>query len=159
LSPRLKVYNSTVPDKVNVLYTVEVNNPTAVEYCIKSLLYDYRYISNKEHYKCSLKTIVDIISKCENIVEGEYYCDKCRKKIIVINVGRKLMKFHDILLTNSILMKMISTCSKLLIESDNEYENEQIGGNSNYIQHDWQYKCLKYKIKYFELLLDKFSVL
>lgn len=65
LTPRLRTYNTTVPDKVNVLYKVKVNNPTAVEYCVKSLLYEYRYISNKEYYKCSLNIIVNTIGKCK----------------------------------------------------------------------------------------------
>lgn len=143
---RLRTHNTTVPDKVNVLYKVKVNNPTAVEHCIKSLLYDYRYTNNKEYYKCSLKFVVDTIEKCQYIIKGEYYCNKCKNKIK--EVSRHIANEYDI-------DENAEHLFELLFELNYE---EMDGGYRDTDGHNYVYKYLKYKSKYLDAKLKLFSI-
>ena len=64
-------YNTTLPDKVIVIDKVKVKSPIAVELCVKGFLYDYRYRNNKEYYKLSIKEIMKVINKCNNMLCGK----------------------------------------------------------------------------------------
>ena len=78
---RLQNYNTAVPDDMEVLFILEVDNPVAVEYCIKSLAMKFIYRKNKEYYRCTLKKFKKIIIQCDKLVRGEQYCDSCQSKI------------------------------------------------------------------------------
>ena len=70
LNKRLNTYNTTLPDKVFVVYKKKVKNPIAVEHCLKGLLYEYRYTNRKEYYKISLKYIIKMINDCNDLING-----------------------------------------------------------------------------------------
>ncbi len=68
LNKRLNVYNVSYPDKVEVVYKKKVKNPIAIEMCLKSLLYNFRYRNGKEYYKINLQQIKNMIDNCDNAI-------------------------------------------------------------------------------------------
>lgn len=89
---RLNVYNTSVPDNMEVLFTLEVNDPEAVELCMKALLKKNIYRNNKEYYKSSLVKIKEVISKCDKLVQGSYFCESCQTRIT--NFDHFIEKHH-----------------------------------------------------------------
>lgn len=77
LDKRIAVYNSSVPDNMELLFTLQVDDPVAVEYCIKGLMHKYIYRANKEYYECSLSLMVKAIQGCDKLVHGNFFCTKC----------------------------------------------------------------------------------
>lgn len=58
-----------------------MDSPTAVEYCLKSLLENVKYRNNKEYYVLPLKELINKIHECIKITkEYKYKCGKCLKK-------------------------------------------------------------------------------
>ncbi len=82
---RLSTYNTSVPDDVDILFTLEVNDPDAVEHCLKGLLSKYVYRKNKEYYECTLKKIKEVIARCDKLVHDNYYCENCQKRVSFID--------------------------------------------------------------------------
>lgn len=68
---RINTYETSLPNKVNILYLKEVKNPKQLELCLKSALYDYRYRNNKEYYKCKLNKITKTLKNCENFLSNQ----------------------------------------------------------------------------------------
>lgn len=86
---RLNTYNTSVPNNMEVLFTLEVDDPDAVEHCMKGLLSKYIYRKNKEYYQCPFNKIKEIIKRCDNLVHDQYYCEKCQSNVL------SLTHFHD----------------------------------------------------------------
>jgi len=82
---RLNTYNTSVPDNMEVLFTLEVDDPDAVEHCIKGLMSKYVYRKNKEYYECTIKLLKDIIMTCDNLVHGKFHCKKCGLEITSVD--------------------------------------------------------------------------
>ena len=78
---RLNTYNTTVPDNVEVLFTLEVTNYKAVELYIKKLMKPFVYRKNKEYYECSLARLRKMVLKCDALIKNELYCDHCQNKL------------------------------------------------------------------------------
>lgn len=91
LSKRLNTYNTTVPDKVNVIYKLKVKSPIAVEHCVKGFLYEYRYSNNKEYYKIGLRHIKKVIKSCDKMLNNK----KAMKREI-ININESETEGEDI---------------------------------------------------------------
>jgi hypothetical protein len=70
---RNNTYNTSVPDGMEVLYTLEVDDPDRVEKCLKNILEPLVYRGKKEYYRCDLKTMIKIINHCEDLVTGEWF--------------------------------------------------------------------------------------
>ena len=70
---------------MKILFTLEVNDPDAVEHCMKGLLNKYIYRKNKEYYECSLNKIKEVIVKCDKMVHDEYFCENCQRRVISID--------------------------------------------------------------------------
>lgn len=85
LNERLDRYNTTEPDDVKVLFTLEVDDPDAVEHCMKGLLNKFIYRKNKEYYQCSLKKIREVIIRCDKLVHDEYFCEDCQSRVSSID--------------------------------------------------------------------------
>lgn len=94
-SKRLNTYNTSVPDDMDILFTLEVDDPHAVEHCMKGLLNKFVYRKNKEYYECSLKKIKDVIIKCDKLIHNEYYCEKCQANVTSINHFYDQHQFTD----------------------------------------------------------------
>lgn len=78
---RILRYDTTMTDNFKVLYTLEVDNPDAVELYMPSLLHNFKYRDNKDFYDCSLKTIKEIFHKCNEFVTKGIYCNYCNTHI------------------------------------------------------------------------------
>lgn len=76
---RLSGYNTTMPDNFDILYTLEVSNPIAVEKCIQGVLYNYQYRSNKDYYDIPIKKIKYVFNICKNIIDS-FYCHTCNRR-------------------------------------------------------------------------------
>ncbi|VBB19050.1 BRO-N domain protein [Yasminevirus sp. GU-2018] len=79
LNDRINVYNTSLPDKMMVKYAKRVKKPIAVEQCVKSALYDYRYRNNKEYFKVSLEQIIDIINDCDDFANHKKRIQRHKK--------------------------------------------------------------------------------
>ena len=78
---RLNTYNTSVPDNMKTVFTLEVENPKAVEMCTKSLLSKYIYRNNKEYYDCPVKKMKQIIRRCSKLVNDHSYCETCNSTV------------------------------------------------------------------------------
>lgn len=88
LNKRINTHNTSVPNNVNVSHYVPVKVPVAIEYCLKGLLYKYRYRNNKEYYECSLDTIVKAIEAC--IIFIDDFSEKKNSKNDALHRSKKL---------------------------------------------------------------------
>lgn len=61
---RKEVYNSHTLDKKPVAFYLETKCPRSLEWCIRGLLYDYRYQDKRDYYVCSLKKIKLAFKAC-----------------------------------------------------------------------------------------------
>jgi len=156
LLPRINTYNTSVPDNVEILYKIKVKSPIPIEYCMKALLYEYRYRNNKEYYKCSLKKMIEIIIKCEKIINDDIYCNVCNKKISEISRHISEDKTIDIEDDDSLygIICEINVDENDDEDDDDEDENEEeedseeIQDGGIKMENKYKYKYKKYKIKY-----------
>lgn len=64
LKSRKQVYDTHTLNKKKVVNYEEVDDPVRLEYCMRSMLYKYRYRDNKDFYVCSLAVIKKAFKKC-----------------------------------------------------------------------------------------------
>jgi prophage antirepressor-like protein len=145
MNKRKNTYNTTVPDNVKVLYTLKVDDPTAVELCIKGALYKYRYRDNKEYYNCPLNKIIKAIETCSNVVD-EAICETCTIHKKEIELSRYKNESNEAVDFNE------EDIYGLIFTSEGLENDIQTGGGNN---EDYHYKYLKYAIKYTGLMMEK----
>jgi prophage antirepressor-like protein len=61
---RKQVYDTHTLNNKKVIYHELVHDPIRLEYCLRSMLYKYRYRDNKDFYVCSLAVIKRAFKKC-----------------------------------------------------------------------------------------------
>ena len=77
LNSRLNTYNTGIPDKTQIIYSVKCKDIRAVEKCVKLLLEHVVYIKGKEYYDCDVDLIIEKITKCIGFVDKEkHYIEK-----------------------------------------------------------------------------------
>ncbi len=78
LNKRLKVYNTSSPNKFFYNFYIMVNN-NQIDTCIKKILKNDEYIKNKEYYLIKLKRILKFINSCDPTLNKICcgYCLKC----------------------------------------------------------------------------------
>lgn len=64
INKRLDTYNTSLPDNMKVIYKIKVDDPTAVEMCVKGHINHLRYRKNKEYYIIKKNKLIDIMKKC-----------------------------------------------------------------------------------------------
>jgi hypothetical protein len=105
LNKRLHTYNTSVPDNMEILFTLKVTDPDAVEHCIKGFAKPYIYRKNKEYYECDLGEMKEIISKCSKLIKHEFYCDNCEQNMTSLNnLIDHAIKEHSLNKTDKIYM-------------------------------------------------------
>ena len=118
---------------MEILFSLEVNNPRAVKSCVQSAMEKHIYRGRKDYYKCTIKLLKRTMMNCKGAIQGEIQCDKCQSRIATLN------KFID----------HASSDHQVTINKDDmlymHVSQNQIGGNN---QIDYHEKCLKYKFKY-----------
>ena len=75
LNKRLSTYNTGSANKIEYVYYKKTNCAKEIEECMKALLNEYIYKSNKEFYNCSLNKILIEVRKCLKI---EKNCNSCK---------------------------------------------------------------------------------
>jgi hypothetical protein len=63
----LGVYDTGFPDKVEVMYFLEADDPKSIETCAKNLMVHYAYRGHKEYFAAYLPFIVDVIQDCAGL--------------------------------------------------------------------------------------------
>ena len=81
MNDRLSTYGTSEPDNMDVLFSLEVDNPKAVEKCLKAVLTPYIYRDGREYYDCSTNKIKKLMENCNKMINGEFVCVDCDKKI------------------------------------------------------------------------------
>jgi prophage antirepressor-like protein len=69
IKTRKKIYDTHSLYKKDVVIKKEHVCPIKLEYCIRGMLYDYRYKNNKDFYLCSLKEIKKAFKTCSESIE------------------------------------------------------------------------------------------
>ena len=77
----MKIYNNKIKYKISNSHSAHLSRFYAkllnlrsivwlikIEYCMRCLLYDYRYKNKKDFYVCDLNTIKNAFEKCLNSV-------------------------------------------------------------------------------------------
>lgn len=88
---RMSTYNTSVKDNVIVLYRVKVNDKSAVENCLKSLLSKKVYRSYKEYYEVTLNEAINTVKRCIKLSgstlmsEDKFYLDYKINRSISLN--------------------------------------------------------------------------
>jgi len=62
---RLKVHQSSHPEKLEIKYVYETDNIEAVESCLKDLLKDKRYRKRREFYEIDLDVLKQLVKNCD----------------------------------------------------------------------------------------------
>lgn len=140
LTNRLYTYNTSVPDDMEVLFHIDVDDPDSVELCIKSIMKPYIYRKNKEYYETTIKKLKDSIIKCDKFVSGYIYCNKCKKHVVSANeFFQHMLSEHGIVDNSDVYVDYIKT---------------QRGGTSNRLQNYQKY--VTYRTKYLLLHRNKY---
>jgi prophage antirepressor-like protein len=77
LNKRLKVYNTSYPNKIFYDYYLLVKDKN-IDICIKKIMHNKEFIKNKEYYVSTLKQIIAFIKKCDSSI-NEICCGYCLK--------------------------------------------------------------------------------
>jgi prophage antirepressor-like protein len=113
LNKRLATYNTGKANKATYSYYKKTNCAREIEACIKSLLNEYIYKSNKEFFNCSLNKILKEVRKClkieknctdcKNIQIGGLNCSIDYKNNIILALLNEIQKDRSTLLTKYII--------------------------------------------------------
>lgn len=78
LNKRLKVYNTSLPNKIFYDYFIMLKNKN-IDGCIKNIMKNEEFIKNKEYYLTKLSRILEFIKSCEKSIKNIWcgYCLKC----------------------------------------------------------------------------------
>ena len=77
LNKRLKVYNTSFPNKILYNYYLLIDNKE-IDSCIKQIMKNKEFIKNKEYYMSTLNKILKFINKCNKKID-KIYCGYCLK--------------------------------------------------------------------------------
>jgi len=70
LKTRKQIYNTHTLHNRNVAHHYFSDKPEQLEYCIRSMLYDFRYKNRKDFYICDFKTIQKAFKNCVNSLKN-----------------------------------------------------------------------------------------
>lgn len=115
---RLRTYNTSISDDMEILFTMEVDDPDAVEHCIKGSMHKFIYRRNKEYYRCTFSKIQETIIKCDKFIHDGFYCEKCQSRITSMDHFYNKHSFDN----NELLLLDIVT------------EQEQQGGTNDFME-------------------------
>jgi hypothetical protein len=142
MSKRKPIYDTGHTHKTQVIKKISVNNIKIIDSYVLQKMNEYKIKHNKNFFECSYNTIIDVVAQCVNFFEGVEI-----DKMPDIKINRQDNLLFD---KNKIVKIKILTdeeFNELLLQND-----EQTGGNTNYL-----YSYLKYKLKYLELKYNLFE--
>ena len=136
---RISNYNTATPNNTFVLYRAKVDDLSAVENCIKSLLSKQVYRSRKEYYNVSLHKAILMIKKCIKLSSSKLISEDKFYKTLLISKSKGLNGF-EYQIHNNIKQEI----------------NNQHGGDLDY-ENILSYKHYKYIYKEFTNIIEKFN--
>ena len=94
LNKRLKVYNTSYPNKILYDYYLLVEDKN-IDNCIKKIMHDKEFIKNKEYYVSTISKIIGFIKKCEESI-NEICCGYCLKCYLLNNIKIHKCKYKTL---------------------------------------------------------------
>ena len=94
LNKRLKVYNTSYPNKIFYDYYLLVKDKN-IDNCIRKIMHNKEFIKNKEYYVTTLKQIIAFIKKCDPSI-NEIYCGYCLKCYQLNNIKIHKCKYKTL---------------------------------------------------------------
>ncbi len=91
LNKRLKVYNTSLPNKILYDYFILVKD-NDIDKCIKDIMKNEEFIKNKEYYMSNLNDIIEFIKKCDNKLK-KMSCGYCMKTYSFNNIKEHICKW------------------------------------------------------------------
>lgn len=132
---RINNYDTSFPNRPNIIYWEPIKNPVQVEKCLISALYNYRYRGKKDFYKCEPQTIINEITNCIKFLP---------------EATKKLSRMK----TNN-LFKNLDTNKEYLFSLHShidQYNDAQMGGNDKSLVKRNEHSYAKNKSAYTNLL-------
>jgi len=123
MNKRDSSYNTSTPDKFDVLVTMPTKDPVRMEACVKLALEDDQYIHNKEYYETSIAHIKDVFRKCEQLFNVKVKCNKCMKG------GSSEEQFHESDLDDVEIFEF---------EFDEDYPDDHVNKIYDFIESEFQ---------------------
>ena len=142
---RYNTYNTAYPDKMFLIHKIKVDDPVAVEFCIKAFLNKYVYRTKKEYYKVDKKILIDIMNKCAGAV-GDNNINKLSDEENVSRTSKNKKYNKDINGNNLIYIYSVTK---------EESYNQKAGFNRSFDKY-LEYQNLKNK--YIELKKKLYSI-
>lgn len=108
MNDRENNYNTCVPNKIQIIKKIYVNDPLTIEKCVIKKMSNYKIKDKKEYFKCSYNQIIDAVNAC-------VYCYENQKinKVPDINIKTNRTNINDVFDTNkSAIVKIIGICDK-----------------------------------------------
>lgn len=107
MNDRENNYNTCVPNKIQIIKKIYVNDPLTIEKCVVKKMSNYKIKDKKEYFKCSYNQMIDAIEAC-------VYCYENQKinKIpdIDTKINRTGAKNNTFDTNKSVIVKVIGMC-------------------------------------------------
>jgi len=161
MKDRIATYNTCTKNRVQILKTILLTDVKTIETCVLKKMNDYRIQNQKEYFECSYNQLIKQIKECVNFYNEQDFDTKPD----IYELSRTTISSNDLdnVLTTKIISKdefdklfpiQCNTLSESETESDesnDEYDDNQIGGVIDYEQYYYKYK-IKYLMLQFETL-------
>ena len=93
LNKRLKVYNTSLPNKIYYDYFIMVKSKS-IDSCMKNIMKNEEFIKNKEFYLAKLSRILEFIKSCDKSL-NKVCCGYCLKCYRFSKIKNHTCKYHS----------------------------------------------------------------
>lgn len=127
MNKRKPLYDTCTHNKVQVLKTIQVNNPKIIEQCVIELMNKYQIQNRKEYFKCSYNQLINVISQCINFYEDKLIDKKPDVEFHdqKVNGSNRQMKINNLIYDEIKIFKILNDkeFDELCELKDNNNEN------------------------------------
>lgn len=164
---RKSTYETGQYNRIQILKSILVNNPTNIERCVITKMEDNVYIHGKEFFECSYNQLIDIIAQCIYFYEDK----KINKKLEIKKISRhNISSFNNnknlqvSILTDDEFDELIKKINMQKGGGDTDTDTDELlssdeyDSDNNMIQYDdsnvFYLKYIETKLKYLKLKYD-----
>lgn len=148
-----------VKHKVQVLKTITVEDPLAVEYCVRTKMKEFRFRDRKDYFECSYNQIIKEVANCVKFFEN---VDIDTNPDVILDTKIKRSDSFPIFDPDKIVtVKMSHDSEEDSSDSSNESDSDSDTDSDSYIdivqnggKYDIESSYLHLKLTYLELLFD-----
>jgi len=122
---RLKVHQSSHPDKLEIMYVYETDNIEAIERCLKTLLKDKAYRNRREFYEIDLDILKQLIKNCDcstRLIKNKTTVLKSNDCRYILHVSKEDDKKSEQIIKNATL-KLQKTTTKATSKTSKSKSN------------------------------------